>query len=75
MDVVAPRRQASRKSHAAPLLDRQVISTAEGALPVHTRISVLYKDDWEPGFVTSSYSCLNGNRAVMCVHRDAPSPS
>ena len=33
---------------------------------------VLYKDDWEPGFVTSSYSCLNGNRAVMCAFGSPP---
>ena len=49
------------------LLDRKLVSTAEGALPLHTRINVLQARGWEAGLITESYTCLaaDGKAVVM----------
>ena len=61
-----PSKQTARQSAAEPLLDRKRCSTAEGALPVHTRIAVLDpKTGWEQGLITSAYATLDGKQAVM----------
>ena len=54
------RKRETRISVSDPsLLDRRLVSTAEGALPVYARVSVLFAHGWDDGLITQSYSCLN----------------
>ena len=53
--------KSARKSGVDPLLDRKLVCSAEGALPVHSRVAVnLTKEGWQQGIVTSTWSTLEG---------------
>ena len=65
-------KKPTRLSASDPsLLDRKLVSTAEGALPMHARISVLIGKKWENGFIMQSYSCLNGDGKAVVMYRIA----
>ena len=67
---MAPKRNSARISAADPaLLDRRLVSTAEGMLPTHTRISVLLPTGWESGLITGSHTCLNGDGKATIMYR------
>ena len=54
------RKSSARTTTVDPLLDRKLVSTAEGALPVHTRIAVELAKGWDSGLITQTWSSLNG---------------
>ena len=63
-----PKRSA-RASGVDPLLDRTLVSSAEGALPVHTRVAVHLAGNWEPGLVTQTWSSLNGSGRPVILYK------
>ena len=64
--------KSTRISASDPtLLDRKLVSTAAGALPVHSRVSVLCGKSWEQGLVTETHSCLNGSGKAVIMYRIA----
>ena len=67
---MAPKKSA-RNSTVDPLLDRRLVSTAEGALPVHTRISVAHGKSWEQGLVTQTWSSLSSNGKPTIMYKVA----
>ena len=59
-------RNTPRKSGVDPLLDRKLVSSAEGALPVHTRVAVLLNREWQQGLITQTWSSLGqGGKAII----------
>ena len=58
-------RAATRRSCADPLLDRELVSSANGALPACTRISINIDDVWENGNVESTYAQMDGKKPVV----------
>ena len=49
-----------------PMLNRELVSTAEGALSVHTRIAILLPDaGWEQTMVTQTYSIMERGTEVI----------
>jgi hypothetical protein len=54
-----------------PLLDRQLVSTVDGALPVHTRVSVHLSRGWEQGFVTQTWATLGPNGKPLIMYKIA----
>ena len=64
---MAPKRASARSSATDVLkLDRKHVSTAAGALPVHTRIEVLEAGGWKGGVITEAFSRLDGkNEAIL----------
>ena len=66
------RKRETRISVSDPsLLDRRLVSTAEGALPVYARVSVLFAHGWDDGLITQSYSCLNAEGKPRIMYRIA----
>jgi len=69
---MASRKRETRISVSDPsLLDRRLVSTAEGALPVYARVSVLFAHGWDDGLITQSYSCLNAEGKPRIMYRIA----
>ena len=63
---------SARKSVVDPILDRNLVSTAEGALPVHSRICVeLKKGTWEPGLITQTWSALGTGGKPIILYKVA----
>ena len=61
-----PRSSTARTSASETALDKMRVSTAEGALPVHTRIEVLHATKgWEQGLITESFARLDGKAQVI----------
>ena len=67
---MAPKKSA-RTATVDPLLDRRLVSTAEGALPVHSRISVKLGKAWEPGLVTQTWSSLGPTGRPLIMYKIA----
>ena len=65
-------KKSMRLSASDPtLLDRRLVSTAEGALPTHARVSVLLGNGWESGLITGSAMCLNNEGKAVIMYRIA----
>jgi hypothetical protein len=65
---MAPKKSARICAADPALLDRRLVSTAEGALPIHTRISVHHAKGWEDGLITQAFSCLNNDGKAVSAN-------
>ena len=67
---MAPKKSA-RTATVDPVLDRRLVSTAEGALPVHSRISVKLGKTWENGLVTQTWNTLGPTGRPLIMYKIA----